>query len=78
MPGASRLNASPIEKWLVTKWKKNTASSVIPKIAQVVGWVKAPISPSRNTADRAPHDVLAGPRKANNTDRMNRMVMSSR
>jgi hypothetical protein len=52
-------NADPNENLLVRKCQPKTDTRMPPKITQVVGCVNAAAIPIRNSAVRAPHDVLA-------------------
>ena len=76
--GPSSFSGGPRWNRLVSSRRPNTAISEKPKITQVVGWVNAAATPSRNIAVRAPHDVRAGTKNARINDRKYRTVMLSR
>ena len=76
--GPSAFRAAPSENRLVRKWKPNTAISTTPNTTHVVGCVKAAATPIRNSAVRAPHDVLASWTKGIMSDSRKSTVMLSR
>ena len=74
-PSASRVLRK--ENRLVSRWKPAPAARTATKMAVVVGWVTVARNISSASAERAPHDVLAGPMNGRVRARMYRHMMLS-